>query len=261
MPESDLRLITDAALQASDIALKYWKTDQRVDHKDGGSPVSEGDFAVDGFLRSMLRAARPDYGWLSEETEDDLARLERRRVFIVDPIDGTRAYIGGERTWAISIAVVEDGAPVAGVVHMPARDRTYAAARGHGATLNGAPLRAGSRAEPDGATVLAAKPALEAKWWAETPPKLDRHWRPSLAYRFCAVAEARFDAVLTIRDAYEWDIAAGILIADEAGAVSSDRNGDPIRFNTEDAKAKGVFSAAPQLHNRLIDLYTGRVAG
>ena len=154
--------------------------------------------------------------------------------------------------------MVEDGAPTAGVVYLPARNKLYSAALGQGAALNDTAIRAGARSDPHGATVLAPKPSLDPQWWADTPPKMDRHWRPSLAYRFCLVAEDRFDAVLTIKDAYEWDIAAGILIASEAGAVSTDRDGDPIQLNTKSGKAAGIFTAAPELHNRLISLYTGR---
>ncbi len=260
MPESDLDLLSDAAQQASEIALKYWKSDQRVDRKDGGSPVSEGDFAVDEFLRSELLAARPDYGWLSEETEDDPERLNRDRCFIVDPIDGTRAYVDGQKTWAISIAVAERGVPVAGVVLLPAREKIYAAVAGQGATLNGTPIRSGDRVEADGATTLSPKASLDPQWWAIQPPQLERHWRPSLAYRFCLVAEARFDAVLTIKDAWEWDIAAGILIAAEAGAAVTDRNGANIGLNRRHPQAAGVFAAGPQLHNRLITLYSGAPA-
>jgi len=261
LPGADVSLIIDAAQQASEIALKYWRSDQKVDYKDGGSPVSEGDFAVDSFLKQHLMAARPDYGWLSEETEDSDERLQKERVFIVDPIDGTRSYVAGNETWGISIAVVENGVPVAGVVYLPAREKLYAAEQGKGATLNGAGIQAGTRVDPDGATVLASKPAFDPKWWEKAPPDMILHWRPSLAYRFCLVAENRFDAILTIKDANEWDIAAGVLIASEAGASVSDRNGAQIRFNTKSAASAGVFAAPEGLHNRLISLYTGRSAG
>lgn len=257
MPENDLRLITDAAQQASEIALKYWRTDQRVDQKDGGSPVSEGDFAVDNFLRSNLTAARPEYGWLSEETEDDKSRLKCKRAFVVDPIDGTRAYVAGENTWGISIAVVENGQPLVGVVYLPVREKLYSAITGSGSWLNGATLRTSEEADPKRATTLAPKQSLDPKWWPSEPPALDRHWRSSLAYRFCLVAEGKFDSVLTIRDAFEWDIAAGILIAAEAGAKISDRNGEQIVLNQSHPKASGVFAANPGLHKRLVDLYNG----
>jgi myo-inositol-1(or 4)-monophosphatase len=253
-------LITAAAEAAAPIALRYWRSDQKVEYKDGGSPVGEADYAVDTFLRDHLTTARPDYGWLSEETEDSAARLSTARQFIVDPIDGTRSFVEGNATWGISIAVVEHGVPVAGVVALPARGKVYTAALGAGAQRDRQPLAAGTRAQPEGATVLAPKPSLDPKWWAEAPPKLERHFRPSLAYRFCLVAEGRFDAILTIRDAYEWDIAAGVLIAQEAGARVTDRNGAPLRFNSVTAKAAGVFGAAPALHNHLIGLYTGATA-
>lgn len=261
MPEPDLGLITNAAQQAAEIALKYWRRDPRVDYKDGGSPVSEGDYAVDTFLREHLTAKRPNYGWLSEETEDGADRLGRERVFIVDPIDGTRSYIEGNATWGISIAVVERGRPVAGVVYLPARDKLYAAVKGAGASLNGHAIQSGNRAKPEGAAVLAPKPTLDPKWWASAPPKMDRHFRPSLAYRFCLVAEGRFDAILTLRDAFEWDIAAGALIAEEAGARITDRNGATLALNSRGAKSAGVFGASPRLHDALIALYTGVAAG
>ena len=105
----DLALLLQATAEAAPIAMEYWQSDQRVDYKDGGSPVSEGDFAVDAALKKTLMAARPGYGWLSEETEDTPDRLSRQRVFVVDPIDGTRSYVDGQPTWGISAAVVEMG--------------------------------------------------------------------------------------------------------------------------------------------------------
>ena len=260
MPAADLPLLVEAARSASKIAMRFWQTDMQVDYKDGGSPVSEADFAVDTYLRETLMAARPDYGWLSEETEDSPDRLGKSRVFVVDPIDGTRAYVAGEKTWAVSIAVVENGQPTAGVVYLPVRDKLYTAAIGQGAHLNGAQIRSGTATDPKGAQILANKKAVDPKWWAAPVLGAKRHWRPSLAYRFCLVAEARFDAVLTISDAYEWDIAAGILIAGEAGATTTDRDGAQIQFNAKSPKAPGVFTAPPGLHNRLIALYTGRAA-
>jgi len=255
LPETDLPLLINAAQDAAKIALSYWKTDQRVDTKDGGSPVSEGDFAVDTYLKDTLLKARPDYGWLSEETEDDKSRLSHDTVFIVDPIDGTRAYVAGENTWAISIGVVHKGQPAAGVVYLPARDKLYSAAIGKGAFLNGSAVRPASRTDPVGATVLAPKPSLNPEWWAGELPAMKRHYRPSLAYRFCLVAEGRFDVMLTLRDAWEWDIAAGTLIATEAGAAVTDRNGETLTMNSNTAKSKGIFTANPGLQQTLIGLY------
>ena len=255
MPDTDLPLLIRTAKDAAEIALNYWQSDQRIDHKDGGSPVSEGDYAVDAFLKQTLCAARPNYGWLSEETEDDKVRLSHDTVFIVDPIDGTRAYVAGEKTWAISIAVVQNGQPSAGVVYLPAREKLYAAAIGMGAHLNGDAIACGTRIDPDGATVLAPKPSLSPEWWAGEVPAFERHFRTSLAYRFCLVAEGRFDVMLTLRNAWEWDIAAGTLIATEAGAAVTDRNGDTLSLNSVCAQSKGIFTASPALHQDLIKRY------
>ncbi len=248
-----------AAGSAADIALGYWKTDIRVESKKGGSPVSEADYAVDAHLRKILTSARPDYGWLSEESEDSPSRLSCETVFVVDPIDGTRAYVAGKPTWAISIAVVRHCRPVAAVVHLPARGKSYTAVKGGGARLNGLPVATGRRNSPEGATVLGPSSSLNPRMWAQKPPLLHRHWRPSLAYRFCLVAEGRFDAVLTLKDAWEWDIAAGLLIAQEAGAKVTDREGRQPFLNSVGAKVAGMFAAEPTLHQALISRYLNEV--
>ena len=257
MPEADLPLLTQAAASAADIALKFWRTDLRVESKDGGSPVSEADYAVDAHLREFLSSARPSYGWLSEETEDSPSRLRHETVFVVDPIDGTRAYLDGQPTWAISIAVVTDGAPVVGIVHLPARSKSYTATKGKGAHLNGTAITIGRRYDADGATILGPRSSLDPRVWAQPPPLLHRYWRPSLAYRFCLVAEGRFDAVITLKDAWEWDIAAGVLIAQEAGATVTDRMGHPPLLNSPEARTAGVFAAESGLHQALISRYLG----
>ena len=196
-----------------------------------------------------LRGARPDYGWLSEESEDSAARLGASRVFIVDPIDGTRSLIEGTDLWAHSLAVAERGVITAAVIHLPMRDALYAAAAGQGATLNGAPIRAGRARDLADAHVLIARPALEPRHWLDgRVPALRRAFRPSLAYRLALVAEGRFDAMLTLRPTWEWDVAAGDLILREAGAAISDRRGGPLVFNNPVPQVAGVLAANPGLH-------------
>lgn len=251
MPERDLALIETAAREAGRIALGFAQGRNRVWDKGANDPVSEADIAIDTYLREHLTAARPDYGWLSEETEDDPARLDADRVFVVDPIDGTRAFVAGETTWAHSIAVVERGRPVAGVVLLPMKQRLYAAASGAGATLNGAPIRVSDNARLTGATILASRPTLEAGHWRDGVPEVTRAFRPSLAYRICLVAEGRFDAMLTLRDSWEWDIAAGALIAAEAGAAVSDAAAHPLTFNNPRPMTAGALIAGPALHDAL----------
>ena len=253
MPGSDLALLVDAAREGGHIARRHFKQAPTVWEKAGGAgPVTQADLEVNEMLRARLRAARPGYGWLSEEGPDDPARLDAEKVFVVDPIDGTRAFISGQEAWAVSIAVAEAGEITAAAVHLPILGRTYAARRGGGATLNGAPIAASTRDELDGARLLAAAAVLEATRWRGGPPKFERHFRPSLAYRLCLVAEGRFDAMLTLRDTWEWDVAAGDLIAREAGAAVVTATGEPPRYNKATPLLPGFLAAARGLRAPLL---------
>lgn len=252
MPASDLALLTDAARHAGEIATRFWSGKNRVWDKATDDPVSEADLAVDTYLRETLIAARPDYGWLSEETEDTPDRLAARRVFVVDPIDGTRSFISGEKTWAHSIAVVEDGKPVCAVVHLPLRERLFAAVTGHGATLNDEPIAASGWAGGAPIRLLANAASMDERHWPGGPPDVRRSFRPSLAYRLCLVAQGRHDAMVTFRDSWEWDIAAGALIAAEAGARVTNRYGAPLSFNNDRPANHGVVAASPDAYTALM---------
>lgn len=254
VPEADLDLLTQAARTAGDIALRYFHGKPKVwDKADNQGPVSEADLAVNDHLRGALTGARPSYGWMSEESDPlgDLSRLGTETLFIVDPIDGTRAFLAGQPGWAHALAVVRGGVPVAAVVHLPALGLTYAARAGGGATLNGTPLAASTRADPEGASALMTRASLEPALWPGGVPGLVRHFRPSLAWRLALVGEGQFDAMLTLRDAWDWDIAAAALIATEAGALVSDLRGAPLAFNSESARSPGVLAAPPLLHAAL----------
>ena len=143
------------------------------------------------------------------------------------------------------------GRPVAAVVHLPALGRTYSAAAGGGATLDGAPIRVAPAPPEAGARVLAPGSALDPSLWPGGPPPVERHFRPSLAYRLCLVAEGRFDAVFSFRDTWEWDVAAGDLIAREAGASVTTRAGEPPVYNRPSPWLPGILVAAPALHAAL----------
>ncbi len=250
MPATDLPLLIAAAEAAGRVALGYaGESAVRWDKPDGAGPVTEADIAVNDILFETLRPARPDYGWLSEESEDNADRLSHDRVFIIDPIDGTRSFIEGSGTWAHSIAVSEAGQVTAAVIYLPQRNKLYAAALGQGASLNGQPIRTSARQHLTDASVLAARPVISPKYWHdEAVPDFTRAYRPSLAYRLSLVAEGRFDAMLTLHKTWEWDIAAGDLILREAGAVISDRTAQPLRFNNPVPKLNGVVAANPVLH-------------
>ncbi len=249
MPEADLALLEAAARRAGELATARFGRHGNVrDKPDDHGPVTDADLAVDRLLRDELSAARPDYGWLSEESEDGPERLGAARVFVVDPIDGTRAYIAGEKAWAHALAVVEAGRVIAGVVHLPLLGLTYAAAEGQGARLNGAPIGASPRVGLDGARMLMNRTHLAPAFWPGGVPEVERLFRPSLAYRLCLVAQGEADASLTFRDTWEWDLAAGALIAREAGAVVSDRWGQPHVFNNPVPLVPGMIVAGPALH-------------
>ena len=250
MPAADdLRLLIDAAQEAGRIATSYSGPEAQAWHKpEGAGPVTEADLAVNDMLERELRAARPDYGWLSEESLDGRDRLAADKVFIVDPIDGTRSFIDGARTWAHALAVAEKGEVTAAVIYLPLRDMLYSAVRGQGATLNGNPIRPATRDRLTGANLLVARPVMEPRHWKNGAPNIFRSYRPSLAYRLALVAEGRYDAMLTIRPTWEWDVAAGDLILREAGAVTSDRIGAPLRFNNADPRVKGVVAANAAVH-------------
>lgn len=252
-PLTDLALLERAAGKAGALALDHFRQPVEVWQKDDG-PVSEADLAVDRLLRQDLGVARPDYGWLSEETADAGERLAARHLFIVDPIDGTRAFLAGDAGFSTALAVAEEGRVVAAVVHLPARRETYSAAIGQGARRNGLPIACSRRGTLERATALAAKRQLDPALWPGGAPPCDRHFRSSLAWRFCLVAAGRFDLMLTLRDSFDWDVAAGSLIAAEAGASVTDGQGRPLRFNRPLPKQAGVVAAPPLLHDQLMAL-------
>jgi myo-inositol-1(or 4)-monophosphatase len=249
----DLALLIDAAGAAGKIAERHFKQAPETWDKGGDAgPVTEADLAIDRMLRHDLLAARPDYGWLSEETEDTPDRLSADRVFIVDPIDGTRAFIDGQTAFAHSLAVVERGRVIAGVVFLPMQDKLFAAALGAGATLNGAVMKASTKAIEQGATLLTTRPNLAEHHWPGGVPSIQRAYRPSLAYRMALVGTGRFDGMMTFRPTWEWDIAAGALIAQEAGATVSDGKGVGLRLNNPLPQVNGILAAGATLHASLL---------
>jgi myo-inositol-1(or 4)-monophosphatase len=259
LPERDLALLTDAAREAGRIALRYWRQQPKVWDKGGDhGPVTEADLAVNDMLKARLLDARPDYGWLSEETPDDAARLGREAVFIIDPIDGTRAFVAGEETFAHSLAVAHSGKVTAAVVFLPALDRLYTAAETTPPMKDGQPIAASTRDRLEGADILTTKANLDPEKWPGGVPDIQRSFRASLAYRLCLAAEGRFDGMLTLRDAWEWDIAAGSLIAIRAGSVVTDRTGAALRFNTPSAQSDGVLALPRGLHSEVIRRLSSR---
>jgi myo-inositol-1(or 4)-monophosphatase len=226
--EADLALLRNAAAQAGRIAMRYFRNDPKVSWKAGLSPVTEADLHANACLHETLMAARPDYGWLSEESEDNAARLSRRRTFVVDPIDGTKAFIEGRDLWCVSVAVVENGRPLTGVLDCPARGEVFEAARGQGSFLNGRRLGMGLPQKPprmSGAKALVSAYADAAG----INPEHTSHV-PSLAYRIAIIADNRLDATFIKPNAHDWDLAAADLILSESGGELLTAMGQAPRY-------------------------------
>jgi len=251
-PAADLELIRDAGREAGRIAMRYFKNKQEIWMKGGTSPVGEADYAVDRFLRETLTAARPHYGWLSEETVDSPARLGASRTFVVDPIDGTRAFIDGQSTWCISIGVVENGRPLAGVLDCPAKQEIYLAALGSGATRNGKPLAIGAPPVPP--IVGGPKHLLNA-----LPEKIAANVRraayvPSLAYRLAMVASGELTATFIKANSHDWDLAAADLILSEAGGAVLDRDGFRLAYAGPVPSHAALVAGSGALLDRLVEV-------
>jgi len=251
-PPADLALIREAAIVAGEMAVSMRAAGLERHNKADGSPVTNADLAVDAFLRETLTAARPDYGWLSEETADDLARLACERVFIVDPIDGTRAYIRDKPWWGVSIAVVENGRPIVGVVAAPDRDEVFEAVLGGGARMNGKPIAASNTPALEGSAMLADLAMLKHPAWPTPWPEMRVESRNAIAYRLCSVACGDVDAMLALSPKNEWDMAAGDLIAAEAGCLVTDHKGGPLAYNRAKPVSASLVCAGPALHRLIL---------
>jgi myo-inositol-1(or 4)-monophosphatase len=239
--------IAEIAAEAGRIALGRCHTDYQRWEKEPGHPVCEIDLMVDNFLREQLTALDPEAGWLSEETADESDRIERSRVWVVDPIDGTRDYLRGRPGWSVSVALAEDRAVRYGVLAAPARDELWTAEAGKGAWRNGDRLRVSDRREFSGARVPAdSLPRVDSDLVMIAKPN-------SIALRIALVAAGEADLLATLRWGREWDIAAAALIAQEAGATVTGALGQPLTFNSPDASAFGVLATAPGIHEAAVD--------
>ncbi|TPW31148.1 3'(2'),5'-bisphosphate nucleotidase CysQ [Martelella alba] len=249
----DLALIEAAARDAGGVALGYFgQAPQTWWKNNGASPVSEADFAANRRLEALLRHARPDYGWLSEESEDDPARLSCERAFVVDPIDGTRGFLAGDKRWVVSVAVVNRGEPVAAVLFAPALDELFTACKGGPAAKNGADIACRLAGAGD-MLDFAAPGNLVERLAPAMQKRIHRAGHvPSLAYRLAMVAEGRLDGTLVRTDSHDWDIAAADLILRCAGAKLVDGDGVAPRYNLADVSKETLFAGSSDLVDMLL---------
>jgi len=232
------------------IARKYYGGDYKRWSKEGGSPVTEADLAVDKYLRDTLTAARPDYGWLSEESADDPSRLGKTRVFVIDPIDGTIAFLKNRPHFTVCAAIVVDGRPCCGAIYNPASDELYSARSGNGAHRNGVPVHTANRAELEGCAMLGDRSQLTL------PPFPPMHVqnRNSVAWRLMLVADGSADASVSLTAKRDWDLAAADVILSEAGGLLTDTRGSVLRYNRASTLQPSLVAANPVLHAEIVAL-------
>jgi myo-inositol-1(or 4)-monophosphatase len=253
----DAQLLQDTVREAGALALSLFRTELKNWIKGSSSPVSEADIAVNDLLEARLRSATPDYGWLSEESVDDAERLTRRRVWIVDPIDGTRGYLAGREDWCVSVALVEDTAPLLAAVYAPVSEEFFFALRGQGATLNGAKLRATPGSAIDFLRIAGPKPLVERL--RTEPGEITLHPRiGSLALRLCRVADGQLDAAFAGGNSRDWDLAAAHLIVQEADGRMTALSGEGILFNRREVTHGVLVAAGRDRHASIVSHFRSR---
>ena len=232
--DNDLKLAINASLKAGEIIMQYYCDDYEIKEKGYHNPVTTADNEADSYLKSTLMSARPQYGWLSEETVDSKNRLNKEKVWIVDPLDGTKEFIEGVPQFVVSIALVEKGIPIIGVLHNPVTKETFHAAKGGGAYLDQGQYRCSIKDSTRDMVILNSRSETRRGLW-EPYKKHFKELRPigSVAYKMGLTAIGKADIFATLRPKNEWDICAGTCLINEAGGKVINLNGKEITFNNQ----------------------------
>ncbi|HEY2986348.1 MAG TPA: 3'(2'),5'-bisphosphate nucleotidase CysQ [Candidatus Binatia bacterium] len=246
----ELETAERAAREAGAIIMGYYGKEYRIEEKSKNNPVTVADLEANVKIQEILLGRYPADGWLSEESKDDLVRLKTPRVWIIDPIDGTREFIEKIPQFTVSIGLAVEGRPAVGVVYNPAQAKLYKAAKGFGAALNDSPIRVTPRAKVEGAALIVSRsePRKRFQPFAEIC-----HVQPvgSIAFRLALIGGGEGDAMLTFRALHEWDVCGGVAVVEGAGGVVIDGQGNPITFNRQDSLCRGMVAANPTLAKSL----------
>lgn len=245
----DLALLTDALRNAGAIAMGFHGKQPKHWHKPDGSTVTEADIAVDDYLKQLFRAARPDDGWLSEETPDTPIRLQHSRVWIADPIDGTKAYLNGKREWCIGVALIENGVLAVSGLYCPTDNVLFHAVAGSGSYRDG--VRLDATTASDTREVISPRSFSSGLAEQNFAPLVGSSL--PLLMRFSGIAEHRFAGAVSIGNKYDWDLAAGHLILAEAGGIITDQKGNAIVYNKPNPWQHGLVAATPQWHKTILE--------
>jgi myo-inositol-1(or 4)-monophosphatase len=245
--KEDFELLCSAVRQAGDLSMRYFGQSPQHWEKEENQPVSEADIAVNDLLHQQLQTPRPDYGWLSEETPDEQHRLTCSRVWVVDPIDGTKAFIQGKPEFTISVALVENRRPIGAVVYNPAHKEFYAAMLDMGTHCNGKPVQITERETLENSRICGYEKMFAHEGWAHLWPQLTVENRNSVAYRLALVAGGQFDATLIMNAKNDWDIAAGDLLVHEAGGVVCGLDRKQLTYNNQTTRHRGLMAGSEKL--------------
>jgi myo-inositol-1(or 4)-monophosphatase len=249
--EETLRRIQMALQAAGEVFRRFTPGEIEAEYKAGQDPVTEADRQIDAVLRQEL--LRDQEGWLSEETVDDRTRLERHRVWLVDPLDGTREFVAGIPEFCTAVAMVENGRPVAGGIYNPATNETFLGSLGSGVTYNGKPTKPSQRTDLNGATVLASRSEVQRGDWKRFEDAGFKI-RPvgSVAYKLALVSAGLADATFTLVPKHEWDVAAGAALVESSGGFVTTPDEGPLRCNQRDPLLKGLIACGPGIADELI---------
>lgn len=248
----DAALLANTVREAGALALRLFRTELKTWTKGATSPVSEADIAVNDLIEERLRSATPDYGWLSEESADDTSRLHKPLTWIVDPIDGTRAYLARQNDWSVSVALVENGSPLLGAVFAPASNEFFFATRGRGAMLNDSRILASTGDTIDFSRIAGPKPLVERL--QTLPPGESLHPRiGSLALRLVRVGQGALDAAFAAGSSRDWDLAAADLIVHEAGGEMTTLAGERLVYNSHDVRHGLLVAAGHARHTHIVE--------
>ena len=252
----DMVTLRALALEAGHLAMSFMQDGQTAHawEKTGGSPVTEADMAVNRLCADRLVTARPDYGWLSEETLDNRSARQKQRCWVVDPIDGTRAYMRGDPHWCVALAIVEEGEATAGVLYAPMLNQFYEARRGGGAYLNGAQINVSNCTQESGCRLIVAQEMLNHKGWPEPWPivTVARPKPNSTLLRMAFVASGAWDATIVLARKSDWDLAAGAVLVKEAGGIATTHMGEKLVFNRDVPAQRSIIASGNALHPLLV---------
>lgn len=251
--QSELTIAKEAAHKAGEVLLSFFQSEYEVKSKGVDNPLTEADEASDKILKELLYDVTPEYGWLSEETADTDERLERERVWIVDPLDGTKEFIQGVPQFTVSIGLVENGAAKLGVIYNPVTKEMFSGIVGTGAWLNDEPMQTSSKADTNGASILASRSEMKRGEFSLFEDEFKIEAIGSIAYKLALVAAGKADTSFSLGPKHEWDVCAGVALVHAAGGNATARDGSPLVFNQKVTLTNGITASNAHIHQSIID--------